>query len=268
MATVRSTAFKGIAKSRKGSPAISLQTIIDRSMRKKAEVSREEAREAKKVLKQPKSALRYLDAGLVSGAASPLINAAGRATEAAIDAKKGRWGAARRALTDTTRGGVAKNVVHGTLLGTGISAAREGVATARAKNTYNDFLKQTGHKSAGLLLLANRLRGQGFNPVQAQEDEARQYIEQLAEDAVKPIQRKEKVATEAFIEMAKTAFGIPNPPKPKPSVSAAAGAKAETVGRFKGTATENSLKPPGPAVSKLAINPRRSIPQAINAFRS
>ncbi len=296
MATERSTVMKGIAKSRRGSPAIGLQTLIDKAVGKDrpgiktgGEVSRAEAQEAKKTLKKKKHPLRHLDAGAVSGVLSPAIQAAGRGTQALIDAKHGRMAAARRALKDTTKGEVAKNVVQGTLFGTGLSMAREGVATARAKSTLDEFTKQRG-KSASLRLFM-RLRDQGFgkrelDPV---EKQIHKYTDEFAEPVLKPVnavreaidksedrkEQKTKAAAEALVELCKNAFAaprsqapaVPAPPTPKASLSERAGNTAQKAGRFKGMASASSLKPPGPAVSKVTINPRRNITQAINAFR-
>lgn len=45
-------------------------------------------------------------------------------------------------------------------------------------------------------------------------------------------------------------------------------ANSKTVGRFKGFATEHSLKAPGMAASATAVNPRRSLVNAISAFKA
>lgn len=282
MTVTRSTCVKGIAKSRRGSPAIGLQTLIDKaigkdrpgSIVKKAEVTRAEAREAKKQITKKQSPLRYLDAGAISGVASPLlIQPVGRATQALFNAKKGRWGAARRALTDTTKGEVAKNVVQGTLLGAGISAAREGAATARAKDTYDEFLRQTSgkDKKAGAVRLISRLHAQGLMPRELKpyedeiEREAMGYVNEAGE-VVGIAPRKDGKSKTAVA--APAGPSIPKPPTPKSSLSDKAADSAARTGRFKGVATQNSLKPPGPSVSQIAVNPRRNVTQAINAFRS
>lgn len=274
MTTTRSTCIKGIAKSRRGSPAIGLQTLIDRAVGKKrpgivkeSEVSDEEALEAAELLSKKRSPFRYLDAGAVSGALSPAIQAAGRGTQALVDAKKGRWGAARRALTDTSKGELAKNVLQGTLFGSGIAAAREGVQLSRAKNTYENFLKQHGTKTSGAARIASRLRAQGFmaDRLRPIEREALGYVDEATLGLAR---RREKKDGKAKTAVAASGPSIPNPPKPKSSLSDKAADSAAKAGRFKGVATQNSLKPPGPAVSKQAINPRRNITQAINAFRS
>lgn len=152
--------FRGIAKSRKGRPSISLQTIIDRVTKKAmleellkwaeegGTVSAEEALEAAKELsKTPRErAQKHLERGIVPAILAPGIHAAGRATRAAIDAKKGRWGAAAKAMKDTTKGGVAQSALQGGLVGAGLSLSHEGIAVAKAKDTYNDFLKQHGRR--------------------------------------------------------------------------------------------------------------------------
>ncbi len=45
-------------------------------------------------------------------------------------------------------------------------------------------------------------------------------------------------------------------------------AVSRNVGKFKGFATTNALKPPGRAPSMQALNPRRSLHNAMNAFKA
>ncbi len=53
---------------------------------------------------------------------------------------------------------------------------------------------------------------------------------------------------------------------PGSSVSKTMSNKAQRVGRYKGVSTNNSLKPPGRALSKQIVNPRRNIRDAMTAF--
>lgn len=74
----------------------------------------------------------------------------------------------------------------------------------------------------------------------------------------------------AFFFMAQkvaAAFGLPKVPKPGAPRINAPSKPSIGVGRFDGVATNNSLKPPGPAASAQAVNPRKSVTNAMNAFR-
>jgi hypothetical protein len=63
------------------------------------------------------------------------------------------------------------------------------------------------------------------------------------------------------------AFGLPKIPKPGAPRINAPSKPSIGVGRFDGVATNHSLKPPGPAASTQAVNPRKSVTNAMNAFR-
>jgi hypothetical protein len=145
------TIFAGIAKARKGSPAISLQTLIDRAKRaslfetiKVASVSDDEALDAAKRLSKPPSARQHVEAGAVTGALAPAIQAVGRGAKALVDAKHGRVGEARKAFMDTTKGGLVQAALGGGLTGAGISLSREGLRTQQARKTYQKYLQQHG----------------------------------------------------------------------------------------------------------------------------
>lgn len=157
------TVLPGVAKSRKGSPSIGLQTLIDRTKRaaffdelrfKSAEespekmVSADAALASAKVLsRSPRQRVqKHVERGIVPAFLAPGIQAAGRATEALVDAKHGRWGAAGRALKNTTKGGVAKSMLQGGGVGAGLSLSHDFIQVAKAKDTYEDFLSQYGKK--------------------------------------------------------------------------------------------------------------------------
>jgi hypothetical protein len=153
------TFAKGVGKTRSGKPSISVQTLIDRarfsSMSdaiKKAfaepAVDDFDALEAAKTLSEtPKSrAIRYGQSAGVAGAASPLIHAGSRALKGLLDAKKNPLRAARAAIKDTTRGGIAHDVFRGGATGMTLNAGREGFEQRRAKQTLDTYLAQHGEK--------------------------------------------------------------------------------------------------------------------------
>jgi hypothetical protein len=158
--TYKSTAIRGIGKSRKGSPTIGLQTLIDRSqerrklsaffdeMWKLSDITSEKALEAAKRLSEsPKErAIRHTEAGVIPAAMGPALSAVARGTKALVNAKKGRWSAARKAIRNTTKGDVAADTIRGGLFGAGLSVSREGLQLARARDTYEDFMKQHKRK--------------------------------------------------------------------------------------------------------------------------
>ncbi len=150
----KSTVIKGIGKSRKGSPTISLQTLIDRTksaafldellkLSRLDKATKAELEEATKVLTEPKHKVvrKHIERGVVPAAISPGISAAARGVRAFVDAKRGRGGsAAMKAIKDTTRGGVVSDVVRGGLVGTGISVGSHGLQKQRAKETIEKFM--------------------------------------------------------------------------------------------------------------------------------
>lgn len=71
--------------------------------------------------------------------------------------------------------------------------------------------------------------------------------------------RAKSSAFDALFDLCtKLAFALPKPGKVM--------ASSKQVGSFHGTATPNFLKPPGRAASVQAINPRRSLKDAIHSF--
>jgi hydrogenase maturation factor len=130
------------------------QTILDRTKRAaffdeivKWAVSDEEALDAAKLLTKPRGFRQHAEVGAITGTLAPAFQAAGRVTKAVVDAKQGRLGAARKALVDTTRGGLAQAVVGGGLTGSGLSFAREGLQVRAAKDTYRKFMEQRKGKA-------------------------------------------------------------------------------------------------------------------------
>lgn len=154
------TLYSGMSKTRKGKPPIGLQTMIDRSMSKRSSsaffgelrklaanselVSVDDAVDAAKYLSRSKKdrAIDHVTAGGIPALLGPGVSAAGRATTALIDAKRGRFGAMRKAIKNTTKGQAASDMIRGGMVGAGISYGREGMQTARARNTYDRFMAQ------------------------------------------------------------------------------------------------------------------------------
>jgi hypothetical protein len=154
---------RGMAWSRKGSPVMGLQTIIDRLTQKKpkrhrkvAAVGLEEAQQAHDVLQKSKGrGARFRDATLVGGALSPLVRGIGRAAESAVMAPKGQrlraavHGISRagkdikdiKGFMGTNRGEVAKHVIEGGLGGAVVNQGREGLEIGRAKRKATEFLR-------------------------------------------------------------------------------------------------------------------------------
>ena len=176
---------RGMAWSRKGSPVMGLQTIIDRLTkkapkrhRKVAAVGLEEAQQAHDVLQRSRGrAARFRDASLVGGALSPLVRGIGRAAESAVMAPKGqRLRAAVRGVSHagkdikgfvgTNRGEVAKHVIEGGLGGAVVNQGREGLEVGRAKRKATEFLRGGSSEklAAGLRKSLPRL-GEKIRPV-------------------------------------------------------------------------------------------------------
>lgn len=147
------TLFHGIGKSRKGRPPISFQTLVDRAKMsaffeavKTAAISDDAALDAAKRLQESPGTKfrRQAELGALTATAAPVIGAASRAVKGAIDAKKGRLGAARAAFRDTTRGGVVADAFRGGLTGVAIGTGRESLEDARAKKTVRRYIEQHG----------------------------------------------------------------------------------------------------------------------------
>lgn len=137
---------RGIGTTRKGSPVLSLQTLIDRIGKKKeAEVRMTEALDAAKVLDQdPRTRMaRYRNAAMTGGALKPLVHGVGRAAEAVATAPRGqRIVAGGRALVRSSRGELAKHVAEGAIGGGGIKAVQEGLEVGQAKKKITRFVNE------------------------------------------------------------------------------------------------------------------------------
>lgn len=161
--------LRGMGASRKGSPAIGLQTIIDRLQGRpptrhkvSADVSLDDAAEAASILERGRgSARRFRDASIIGGAMSPLVRGVGRAAEAAVMAPRGqRMRSAIHGVQDgaglkdikgmlgTNRGEIVKHVFEGGLGGAAVNASREGAEIGRAKRKAKAFLED---KTAAVL---------------------------------------------------------------------------------------------------------------------
>lgn len=151
---------RGLAVSRRGRPALGLQTLIDRLQKKKPKrvklsaVSLEEAQNAASVLERSRGrAKRFRDASIVGGVLSPVTQGAGRAIEAGLLAPRGQRAAAAlrgfshptagnvRGLLSTNRGEIAKQVFLGGVGGSVVNASREGLEVGRARRSATNFLK-------------------------------------------------------------------------------------------------------------------------------
>lgn len=156
--------LRGMAASRKGSPAIGLQTLIDRITGQKrklaAPVTLEQAEHAAGVLERGRGrGARYRDAIAAGSTLRPFMRAAGNAVEAGLTAPRGqRLRAVVRGVNDVKglqaafKGPrLAREVVEGGVGGAVINAGREGLELGRARRQANAFL---GSKTAAPLDLA------------------------------------------------------------------------------------------------------------------
>jgi len=108
-------------------------------------VSREQAREAAKTLRKPKSMRRHVEIAGISGAATPLIAGASRAAKGFADTKgglKARLAGAAKEVGTATLGDVASQAVGGGLTGGVLSASREGLQTRKARKQLDAYLAQ------------------------------------------------------------------------------------------------------------------------------
>jgi len=138
--------------SRKGSPPLALQTLIER-LRKKtaAEVRVNEALDAARTLQQdPRTRVaRYRNAALAGGALKPVVSGIGRAAERMATAPRGqRLAAGVKGLTSINRGDLARHVAEGVAGGGGIRAVQEGLEVGQAKKKVTKFLNQPEPKIA------------------------------------------------------------------------------------------------------------------------
>lgn len=138
--------------SRKGSPPLALQTLIER-LRKKtaAEVRVNEALDAARTLQQdPRTRVaRYRNAALAGGALKPVVSGIGRAAERMATAPRGqRLAAGVKGFTSINRGDLARHVAEGAAGGGGIRAVQEGLEVGQAKKKVTKFLNQPEPKIA------------------------------------------------------------------------------------------------------------------------
>ncbi len=152
MSMKNKTLAKGLSKTRRLSPSISLQTIIERAKqsdfavyKKLAGISDEEAMDAAKVVSTPtaKRLKRYSTGATIGAVTAPVIRMAGDVAESAA-AGGGRRGIVAAAGKALARPSLAKEVVRGIGTGAGVQAVREGVETRQAKKTVNTFLREQG----------------------------------------------------------------------------------------------------------------------------
>lgn len=139
--------------SRKGSPPLALQTLVDRIAKKKtaAEVRVNEALDAARTLQQdPRTRVaRYRNAALTGGTLNPVVRGIGRAAERMATAPRGqRLAAGAKGFMSTNRGELAKHVVEGAAGGGGIRAVQEGLEVGQAKKKVTKFLNQPEPKIA------------------------------------------------------------------------------------------------------------------------
>lgn len=167
--------MRGLAASRKGRPALGLQTLIDRLQgrasraHKTAAVSIDDAQEAARVLESSKGRFRrFRDASIVGGVMSPLVRGVGRAAESAVMAPKGqRLQAAVRGVKGTSagdirgfmgsnRGEVTKHIFEGGLGGAAVNASREGLELGRARRQAQQFVQTNKTATARLPSVGKR----------------------------------------------------------------------------------------------------------------
>lgn len=142
----------GIAKSRSGKPAISLQTLINRAKVSgfleviKEAVSDEEALSAANRLtsSQGQRARRYGTGAAIGAVTAPAVTLAGNLAEAM--GKPGRAAGLRAAWKVTTaRPQIMKDIAKGTVTGGGVQAIREGVQAGQDRRTAQAYLRERGH---------------------------------------------------------------------------------------------------------------------------
>ncbi len=164
-----------MAASRKGRPAIGLQTLINR-MQKKAEVSVEDAEQAAQVLQRSRGrAVRYRDAMIAGGVFKPLAKGIGRAAESALTAPKGyRLQAAMHGYKDVKGGfhfktpGTVRDVIEGGFGGAAVNAGREGLEIGRARRKAEEFVRSTPESPKVAALTADpkkKIRPLPFTPL-------------------------------------------------------------------------------------------------------
>lgn len=235
------TLSRGLSKTRSGSPSISIQKLINAgfSDRIKKAVSEDDALDAAKMLSTKGRARRYVEGGVIGGAAYPLTAAAGEVAGALAGHGSGKLRAAGAAAKATfKRPELAKSVTRGALGGGVIQAVREGVELGRAKNTVRSFVEERTPKLSSItraVYVARKLKehlddqfptpGTGKNVYDAYDNERKRS------------------------KHSKLAFAVPSPGK-------IMGAK--NVGAFAGKATTNFLKPVGPTTTAI-VNPRASL---------
>jgi hypothetical protein len=245
--------------SRTGRPALSLQTIIKRirDNKKTAAAGLHDALDAAKTLEAvPKSrSAKYRDAGAVGGAMSPLVRAVGRATEGAALARPGgRLRGAIEGVRRTNRGELARHVTEGALGAGGVRAVQEGVEVGKAKRTIHSYLRSSEKTAALYRLKVAVARCKALEPRRTGKDKKAAIGPAKAPPKLRPLP---PIASPDFDFEVKGA-----------ALATSLMSTSKNVGKFKGMATANSLKPPGMPAGRQAINPGLSIPNAMQRFKT
>lgn len=115
-----------------------------------ADVSAGDAAHALSTLQAAPKPGKYLRSAVTGGLAVPAVKAVGRALEAAVDAKSGHGGAALRALTDVTRGGLVRSMGEGALGASAVRAIADGIETNKARKILRQFSHQEQRKLSAL----------------------------------------------------------------------------------------------------------------------
>jgi hypothetical protein len=116
-----------------------------------AGVSRAEALAAAKDISETKRSLgrQALEAGIIGGAAAPLVTAASRAAKGFADTSGGlraRLGGAAREVGTASVGDVASQVVGGGLTGATLTGARKGLQLSKAKRKVKAYISRPGRQ--------------------------------------------------------------------------------------------------------------------------
>lgn len=168
MGNTAKTLMRGMSKSRRGSPSVSLSALYKQSMydaffatlKAAAEVSDVEALDAARLISEParRRAQRYATGGVIGAATAPVVTMAGNLAEAA--ARPGQRGAAlaHAARTALARPQIAKDVARGVVTGAGVQAIREGVQRQQAKRVVTDYIGQQQQPKVAKQISKSKLR--------------------------------------------------------------------------------------------------------------
>lgn len=152
---VSKTLSRGLSKTRKGSPSIGLQRLVEAAKLSgfldtiKSAVDEEEALDAAKKLTYGRKGRlgRYAATGAIGGALAPAVSLGGNLAES-VAAKGLRRGAAEAVKKTFSKPSLARDVTRGALGGGVLQASREAVDLNRAKKTVDKFVEQ--RKQAGV----------------------------------------------------------------------------------------------------------------------